>query len=94
MESGRWRMSFFASSDDAKPDIHSPGFPGREFPDQKIQGPQPVLVQFGCGWSVSENWHNFDASPTLRFERLPLVGRFCFKNMRSAFQLWPATATS
>lgn len=75
MEAGHWRMPFFASSDDAKPEIHS-----REFPDRNIQGPQPILVQFGCGWSVSENWHNFDASPTLWFERLPLVGRFCFKN--------------
>lgn len=63
-------MPSFATADDAKPEMHG----------AEMQGPQPVLVQFGCGWSVSENWCNFDASPTLWFERLPLVGRFCFKN--------------
>lgn len=34
-----------------------------------------TYVQYGAGWSVGEGWLNFDASPTLRFERLPLVGR-------------------
>lgn len=28
-------------------------------------------VQYGCGWSAPPGWRNFDASPTLRFERLP-----------------------
>lgn len=37
-------------------------------------------VQFGCGHSAPEGWLNFDASPTLRMERLPLIGRFCRKN--------------
>lgn len=32
-------------------------------------------VQFGCGLSAPEGWLNFDASPRLRFERLPLVRR-------------------
>jgi SAM-dependent methyltransferase len=30
--------------------------------------------------SPAEGWRNFDASPTLRFERLPLVGRMYTKN--------------
>jgi len=37
-------------------------------------------VQYGCGWSAPEDWRNFDASPTLWFERLPVVGRFYTKN--------------
>lgn len=37
-------------------------------------------VQYGCGWSAPPGWRNFDASPTLRFERLPVVGRWYTKN--------------
>jgi Methyltransferase domain len=31
-------------------------------------------VQYGCGFSAGQGWLNFDASPTLRIERIPLVG--------------------
>lgn len=31
-------------------------------------------VQIGCGFAAAQGWLNFDASPTLRVERLPLVG--------------------
>lgn len=37
-------------------------------------------VQYGCGWSAPREWWNFDASPTLRFERVPLIGRLYTKN--------------
>jgi predicted SAM-dependent methyltransferase len=37
-------------------------------------------MQYGCGLSAPAGWKNFDASPTLRFERLPFVGRFYTKN--------------
>lgn len=37
-------------------------------------------MQYGCGSSAPKNWRNFDASPTLRFERLPVVGRLYSKN--------------
>lgn len=37
-------------------------------------------IQYGCGWSAPEGWRNFDSSPTLRFERLPVVGRLYTKN--------------
>jgi predicted SAM-dependent methyltransferase len=37
-------------------------------------------IQYGCGWSAPGAWRNFDASPTLRFERLPLIGRLYTKN--------------
>ncbi len=39
-----------------------------------------MLVQYGCGFSAPAGWRNFDASPTLRFERLPFVGRFYSRN--------------
>ncbi|MBE9175009.1 methyltransferase domain-containing protein [Synechocystis salina LEGE 06155] len=39
-------------------------------------------VQYGCGWSAPENWRNFDASPTLRFERLPIIGDLYTKNSK------------
>ncbi len=41
-----------------------------------------VYVQYGCGWSAPESWRNFDASPTLRFERLPILGKMYGKNER------------
>jgi len=37
-------------------------------------------VHYGCGWSAPAGWRNFDASPTLRFERIPLVGRLYTRN--------------
>lgn len=33
-------------------------------------------VQYGCGKCAPDNWINFDISPTLRLERLPIIGRF------------------
>lgn len=32
-------------------------------------------VQYGCGVSAPQNWVNFDASPTLRLQRMPLLGK-------------------
>lgn len=32
-----------------------------------------MLVQYGCGTATADGWRNFDASPTLRLERLPLI---------------------
>ena len=40
-----------------------------------------LYVQYGCGWaSASKGWQNFDVSPTLRFERIPLIGKLYTKN--------------
>lgn len=33
-----------------------------------------LYVQYGCGLSAPEGWMNFDASPRLRLERIPLAG--------------------
>ncbi len=31
-------------------------------------------VQYGCGLCAPPNWVNFDVSPTLRLQRLPIIG--------------------
>lgn len=33
-----------------------------------------IAVQFGCGLSSPDNWINFDSSPTLRLQKIPLFG--------------------
>jgi predicted SAM-dependent methyltransferase len=37
-------------------------------------------VQYGCGFTAPDNWINYDASPTLRFERLPILGKLYVRN--------------
>lgn len=37
-------------------------------------------VQYGCGFTAPSEWINYDASPTLRFERLPLLGKLYTRN--------------
>jgi hypothetical protein len=34
-----------------------------------------IYAQYGCGLCAPAGWRNFDASPTLRLQRLPAVGR-------------------
>ena len=38
-------------------------------------------VQYGCGWCAPKEWTNFDASLTLKWERIPVLGRYT-KNSR------------
>jgi len=35
----------------------------------------PVNIHYGCGETAPSGWLNFDVSPVLRLQRLPLVGR-------------------
>lgn len=37
-------------------------------------------VQYGCGFTAPARWRNFDSSPTLQFERLPVIGRLYTRN--------------
>lgn len=39
-----------------------------------------LSVQYGCGFSAPDGWTSFDASPTLRFERIPVIGKLYTKN--------------
>lgn len=41
-----------------------------------------TFIHVGCHFTVGRSWENFDASPTLRFERIPLIGRLYTKNDR------------
>jgi len=41
-----------------------------------------LYVQYGCGFDAPEGWLNFDASPTLRYERIPVLGRLYTRNKR------------
>jgi predicted SAM-dependent methyltransferase len=37
-------------------------------------------VQYGCGFTAPVEWVNYDASPTLKFERLPILGKLYTRN--------------
>jgi Methyltransferase domain len=50
-----------------------------------------VYVQYGCGFSAGEGWLNFDASPTLRIERIPLVGNVISAAMSGNSNRFPAS---
>lgn len=39
-----------------------------------------LYVQYGCGLSVAQGWRNFDGSPRLRIEKLPVLGRVLTRN--------------
>lgn len=39
-----------------------------------------IYVQYGSGLSGPKSWRNFDASLTLRFERIPILGKLYTKN--------------
>jgi predicted SAM-dependent methyltransferase len=44
--------------------------------------PDHRYLHYGCGWCAPDGWLNFDASPTLRIERLPIIGKLCQRNAR------------
>lgn len=41
-----------------------------------------ICVNYGCGFSAPDSWLNYDASMTLRFERIPFLGRLYTKNSK------------
>lgn len=41
-----------------------------------------TYLQYGCGFDAPSGWINYDASPTLFFERIPLLGRLYTKNKK------------
>ncbi len=44
-----------------------------------------MYVQFGCGLSAPDGWVNFDASPTLRLQRIPVVKHITRKTIGPKF---------
>lgn len=43
-----------------------------------------LFVQYGCGLSAPDGWINFDASPTLRLQKIPVAGALVTRG-RTAF---------
>ncbi|MCH2036382.1 MAG: methyltransferase domain-containing protein [Puniceicoccaceae bacterium] len=50
-----------------------------------------TCVQYGCGTCGPEGWINYDSSPTIYLQRMPIIGRF-FRGGR--FPVFPATVQS
>ncbi len=42
-------------------------------------------IQYGCGWSCPEGWINFDASPTLKIQNIPLIGLLLKGKLNTTF---------
>ena len=42
-------------------------------------------INFGCGLDTAIGWLNYDASPTLFFQKLPLIGRIIKKFCKTKF---------
>ncbi len=42
-------------------------------------------VQYGCGLSAPEQWKNYDVSPTLRIQKLPVIGSLLRKQVNVVF---------
>jgi SAM-dependent methyltransferase len=50
---------------------------------QDLRGlPKFGYVQYGCGWFAPKGWINFDASLTLKWERLSILGRYTKNSQR------------
>lgn len=44
-----------------------------------------LYVQYGCGLSAPKEWINFDVSPTLRLQQLPLIGALLRSQLNTVF---------
>ncbi|MGG9972120.1 class I SAM-dependent methyltransferase [Ferruginibacter sp. SUN002] len=46
---------------------------------------ESLYVQYGCGLAAPEQWINFDASPTLRIQKTPLIGSLMKSRLNTIF---------
>lgn len=44
-----------------------------------------LYVQYGCGLTAPEEWLNFDASPTLKIQKTPVLGAIMKKRLNTWF---------
>jgi SAM-dependent methyltransferase len=44
-------------------------------PNTNISSMPGQMIQFGCGLCAPSQWRNFDASPTLRLQKMPVFGK-------------------
>lgn len=42
-------------------------------------------VHYGCGLTAPTEWLNYDISPTLRIQKIPLIGKFLLKRFHPVF---------
>ncbi|MCB0428967.1 MAG: hypothetical protein KDD54_02555 [Flavobacteriales bacterium] len=52
---------------------------------QTVANNAGAYVQYGCGLSAPEKWLNFDASPTLRIQKIPVLGQILRKKLNVVF---------
>jgi hypothetical protein len=50
-----------------------------------------LYVQYGCGFTAGKDWLNFDASPTLRIEKIPLLGKVISATLSGNCERFPAS---
>lgn len=50
-------------------------------------------VQYGCGFSPGKDWLNFDASPTLRVEKIPFIGKALSSTLSGNSERFPETVS-
>ncbi len=44
-----------------------------------------IYIQYGCGLSAPKEWTNFDVSPTLRIQKLPIIGAILKSSLNTSF---------
>jgi SAM-dependent methyltransferase len=44
-----------------------------------------TYIQYGCGLCAPEQWINFDISPTLRIQKLPILGKLLKSKLNTVF---------
>lgn len=44
-----------------------------------------LYVQYGCGHSAPKDWINFDSSPTLRIQKIPVIGQILKSQLNTVF---------
>lgn len=44
-----------------------------------------IYAQYGCGLSAPKEWLNYDVSPTLRMQKIPVIGNLIKKNASTVF---------
>ena len=55
--------------------------------NQMKSGDKKIYVQYGAGNQAVEGWLNFDASPTLRIQKIPIIGRLLRSKLNCVFML-------
>ena len=46
---------------------------------------EKLYVQYGCGLSAPKQWENFDISPTLRIQKIPVFGKLVRSKLNAVF---------